>query len=243
MRQLKLPRIQQSTVSVILFSILFYGCKKHDLPCNVEEQPCRVISMTAIDGDRAEFSYTSWGDPELIDVAQNRTANPDFYFKYDQNKRLIEFQAFHSKDLVFQELRKFYYEGNKIVKDSSFIGVSIDNLYAGGIQEGKYLYDKYDRIIEYNYIHYEPLDEITTKDTLRYNYPDESPYVDNRNYFAGNRVLMFVGKDYSRTTPAESYNDLGYPIRFSETQRHQLFCCSFNIKEIQYDCSEIGKTK
>jgi hypothetical protein len=207
------------------------------------EQPCRVDYMINLEGDTAYFYYTPWGDPEKIEMSRDpSTGEPNFYFVYDKNKRLVEFQAAYVKDLRFEKLMRFYYRGNTVLKDSVFNWADIDDLYHFSYWEGKYLYDRYNRIIEYNYIVYDGTNGEVTQKYLDYEYPNENPYIDNRNYWAGNRVLMFVSKYYDKTTPAESYNSLGYPIHFAEFQEPSLFCCA-SIKEIVYDCSGLNKTQ
>jgi hypothetical protein len=193
-------------------------------------------------GDTAYFSYTPSGDPDIIRMSATVTGEPNFYFTYDKNKRLVEFQGAYVKDLNIDEYRRFYYHGNKIIRDSFFIWTSQDNPYNNAAYgEGKYSYDRYDRIIEYNYMRYQA-DQEVFKDTIRYNYPDENPYIENRNYWAGNRVLMFVSKHYNRTTPATSYNSFGYPTHFAEYGGPSLLCCT-SIQEIVFDCSGSNKAQ
>jgi hypothetical protein len=202
------------------------------------EQPCRIDYMVTGGDDTAFFSYTPWGDPDKIDIPSRSV--PSYWFTYDKNKRLVELQGAWEKDVNTNEIRRFYYQGNKVVTDST--------TFYPGYRIGKFVYDKYDRIIEYNYIVNLVDDEgniregETTIDTVHYNYPDENPYVGNRNYLAGNRVLMFLNRYYHKTTPAESYNSFGYPTHFAEFQWPSLFCC-FSIFEIVYDCSGSKKTQ
>jgi hypothetical protein len=207
--KIKLPRFSM----LLMLGVLFYGCEKLEMlskkPPTKSKGSCQILSMTGYDGFTAHFTYTPWGDPDVIDVTPNGTGMPDFYFKYDQNHRLIEYQAFMIKDSVFWELRRFYYEGNRIVKDSFFAQAHIETMYVEQppLSVGNYVYDSYGRIIEYNW--FDTNEE--THDTTHYTYPAENPFVDNRNYLAGNPILMFVAKDYSKTTPAEAYNKQGYP--------------------------------
>ena len=208
-----------------------------------EGTPCRIVSINEEYGDRLDFYYTSWGDPELMDIQDEGTARTDIFFKYDNQKRLVELQERYREN-GFEGIKRFYYEADKVVKDSIFIFPASDLSWFYACEVGKYLYDNYDRIIEYNFIRYSTVfggfDE-EMRDTLRYNYPSEDPYTGNRNYSTGNRVLMFVNKDYNKTTEAVSYNDFGYPTKFSDTQN--LFMAGYPVRDIQYDCSGSVKTK
>jgi hypothetical protein len=227
--------------------ILFYGCKKCDLP-GEHEQSCRIVSINEEYGDKQVFHYTSWGDPEFIDIENEGTARPDLYFKYDNQRRLVELQHRYTAENHFESLTRFYYEGDgkRVVKDSTFIFPSSDDLYFYAYTEGLYSYDSYDRIIEYSYVrYYGNMDgaggQVEVSETFTYDYPAEDPYQGNRNYLAGNRVLMFVNAYYHKTTPAESYNDLGYPTKFSNGQTPSMV--GYEVFDIQYDCSASVKNK
>jgi hypothetical protein len=232
-------------VTLALIFILFYGCKKCDLP-GKDEPSCRIVSINEEYGDKQVFHYTSWGDPEFIDIEDEGTGRPDLYFKYDDQRRLVELQARYSTENSFERLTRFYYEGDKVVKDSSFIFPTSDDLYFYEFSEGLYVYDNYDRIIEYSNVRYSrDMDggglQVESSGTNNYTYPAEDPYKGNRNYLAGNRVLMFVNQYYNKTTPAESYNDLGYPTKFSTGQYASIL--GYQVFDIQYDCSASVKTK
>jgi hypothetical protein len=200
------------------------------------EQPCRVDYMIMSVNDTAFFTYTPWGDPDKIEMSTPGIA-PSYYFTYDKNKRLVEVQSFWYKDEKLDAIRQFYYQGNRVVMDSVF------SKSFNSSRIGKYVYDKYDRVIEYNYIarHYDDFSEVS-KDTIKYFYRAENPYIENRNYLAGNRVLMFLHKYYNKTSPASFYNSFGYPTLFAEFQVPSLFCC-FGANEIVYDCSGSRKTQ
>src|SRR6478735_7148587 len=110
---------------LVVLCILFFGCIKVDFLYK-DTPSCRIVSMTNDLGEKADFFYTSWGDPKFIDVSNNESGSPDFYFKYDNNKRLVEFQAaYDDNEEFFESLRRYYYQGNKIVKDSVFTMASI----------------------------------------------------------------------------------------------------------------------
>jgi hypothetical protein len=189
------------------------------------EQPCRINYMT-MGNDTMHFSYTPSGDPDKIEDPEQRS--PSYYFTYDKNKRLVEvLSAWYNGDNINYTAR-FYYQGNKVITDS--VSSSAFNSY----RIGNYVYDKYDRIIEYNYTFGQFDGTEVEMDTVRYNYPGENPYIGNRNYLAGNRVLMFLQKYYDKNTPATSYNIFGYPTHFEIAR--PLFCC-FDVDEIVYDCS------
>ena len=231
-------------IFLALIFILSYGCKKCDLP-RKDERSCRIVSVNGEQGDRRVFHYTSWGDPEFIDVEDQGTGRPDYYFKYDNHRRLIELQARYAEN-DFEVLTRYYYEAGKVVRDSSFYFPNPDNLYVYEFAEGQYLYDNYDRIIAYSNVRYST--DINgggyqedSRGTATYTYPSEDPFTGNRNYLAGNRVLMFVNKYYHKTTAAESYNDLGYPTKFVADQPQSML--GFDVFDIQYDCTTSEKSK
>ncbi|HSB93881.1 MAG TPA: hypothetical protein VLC28_12220 [Flavitalea sp.] len=224
--------------------VIFYGCKKCDLPGG-HEPSCRIISINEEAGAEQVFHYTSWGDPEFIDIANEGTGRPDLYFKYDDHRRLIELQARYSQENNFEWIKRYYYEGEKVVRDSTFIFPAPDNFYFYAFEEGIYSYDNYNRIIQYSYVRYQTDMDTGSyseeaSETVNFDYPPEDPYIGNRNYLAGNRVLMFVNKYYHKTTPADAYNDLGYPTKFNENTPHLL---DYNVMDIQYDCTGTKKSK
>jgi hypothetical protein len=91
---------------LISIFIIFYGCKKCDLPGN-HETSCRIVSINEEYGDKQVFHYTSWGDPEFIDIQDEGTGRPDYYFKYDNQRRLVELQDRYSAGITLKTLPGF----------------------------------------------------------------------------------------------------------------------------------------
>lgn len=193
----------------------FFSCSKEDTTpshaaaCQLE----KVYNPDSI--PYAQFFYTDWGAPSHILLTENGTGQWDYVFYYDGQKRLGIFVTglVRPPDTLIWTVAKYVYENDLIVRDTLFTGGDIE--YGGGsyFETGEYVYDSYKRIIQYSSLEAQG----GRRDTLKYSYLPEEPFINNHSILGGNKELMFVNRDYSKTNAGVAErNAEGYPTKFTE---------------------------
>ena len=210
---------------------------------------CKILKTVTQEIDKAnprvvtrKFFYNSEGNPIRIISDYLTTGQENIEFKYDNNKRLIEYNAYYTKD-AFQFIHRYAYNQNRIVRDTTYITTA----YPGGpppITTCTYLkYDSQNRVIQ----------DSVVQGTKRlfvesYSYDEsgnlnKSPMVTTSAYDKNklnphrtNWVWMFIDRDYSinNSIGATSYNNFGLP---TTTNSFRLTASiSPGVVTITYDC-------
>ena len=209
--------------------------------------PCKIVKIAHVDrtgsGDPTSnyagyFNYTSWGDPEKITWDLKTTGRPDYFFTYDNKRRLTRFEGLYNS-MVFDFVTIYIYEGDKIVGDSSwFIGSNVSNFRGTAFTSSvnSYTYDTKGRIIK--------VDSKTNFGTFSANFEYDAAgnrersgamYDNKKSYLRTNAWLMLITKDFSMNNPrvADQYNNKDLPLTFNSAT---LTFLSSIINEISYNC-------
>jgi len=212
-------------------SIVLTSCSSEGSDVLILPSECRLKVVLKDSVPYAEFFYTDWGAPDRIELADPRTGQWEYLFYYDQDKRLTALLTglVSPDDTAIWTLEKYVYENDVIVSDTLFREEDLANGGGNYFRTGKYSYDTHKRIIEYSLV--EAIDD--HKDTLRYLYQPEDPFVNNHSILGGNKELMFVNRDYNKTNQGVvATNELGYPTKFSTSYAF----LGINILAANYDC-------
>lgn len=228
-------------VAICLLSI-FLSCHKR----GEIEVPCKILKVAHVDRTGTDpsanyagfFTYTSWGDPAKITWDAKTTGRPDFFFTYDNNRRLIRYEGLLNSS-VFEFVTIYIYEGDKITGDSSwFIGTDVNNFRGTAFTTtvSSYTYDTKGRIIK--------VDSKSSFGTFSGTFTYDAAgnlvrpgvvYDDKKSVLRTNAWLMLVTKDFSvnNRQVADEYNKQGLPLTYNT--KDLSFLNSF-INEIDYDC-------
>ena len=234
--------MQSKLIIALIFiaSMAALSCHKIDHG-TISTKSCRPIKVFNQDSNLvAEFSYYDWGGPKLVKRQETGTGEYEYIFYYNNQRQLIGFREgiFREKDTGTNLYTKYIYDGKVIVGDSMFSGSYLDDPLNEEYHISKYSYDNFGRITEYSM----RSSNGDYSDTIRFTYPRENPFHDNHSIFAGNKILMFVNKDYHRTNPGVTrYNANGYPESFSPWLNGRLVYGyrfhSIVISHVIYECS------
>jgi hypothetical protein len=239
---MKRTSVLQSVACICLLSI-FLSCHKR----GEFEVPCKILKIAHVDrsgsGDPSAnyagyFTYTPWGDPEKITWDLKTTGRPDYFFTYDNKRRLTRFEGLLNSS-VFDFVTIYNYEGDKIVGDSSwFIGTDVNNFRGTAFSSiaNKYTYDTKGRIVR--------VDAISTFGTFSATFEYDAAgnrvrpgatYDNKKSYLRTNAWLMLVTKDFSMNNPrvADEYNKKDLPLTYNSTD---LTFLNSLINEIDYNC-------
>lgn len=213
--------------------LLFSSCKKfidkYFPGHGNDKETCRItevsqMSFVAEINRTGKFHYSKGLlDSVTFDIFMGSSGAQFYYFKYDNNKRLIEYSADYSREPGDYYIRhKYVYSDNKIIRDTMFVRE------AGTYTQVKELeYDSQGRVIKEDVVLIEadgvPQNEPQEPNIYEYNedgnlvqeeYMDA--YDDKVNFLRTNPVLQFVQRNYSKNNriPANSYNEDGLPLSF-----------------------------
>jgi hypothetical protein len=196
---------------------------------------CRINEILNPDSSvQATFYYTEWGAPSHIERPDAGTGIWEYYFYYDSENRLIAMNEGinREQDILTNVLSKYYYDQGLIKYDTLLNGSNIDE-GSGYFASGEYTYDSRNRIIMY--VRKEFSGRI---DTTFFNYPrNEDPFKNNTSFLGGNKELMFVNRDYSKTNEGViERNAQGYPTRLGPSEFYTFL--SFGIAWANYSCAQ-----
>lgn len=231
----------QSLAALMLLSVFISCHKKGEI-----EVPCKIVKLANVDRTGTDpsnnyagyFTYTSWGDPEKLIWDNKTTGRPDYFFTYDNKRRLTRFEGLQNSQ-VFELVTIYIYEGDRIVGDSSwFIGSDVNNFRGTAFSSSasKYTYDSKGRIIR--------VDSQTNFGSFSANFEYDAAgnrvrpgatYDNKKSYLRTNAWLMLITKDFSANNPrvADEYNKNDLPLTYNSTT---LTFLSSLFNEIDYDC-------
>jgi hypothetical protein len=228
---------QSIYIAACFAALIFAGCSKQESfdARPIKKGDCRINEVLNPDSSvQATFYYTEWGAPSHIERPDAGTGIWEYYFYYDSEKRLIAMNEGinREQEILTSTLSKYYYDRGLIRYDTLLNGTNIDE-GTGYYASGEYTYDSRNRIVMYVKKQF-----IGGRlDTTYFNYPrNENPFRNNTSFLGGNKELMFVNRDYSKTNEGviES-NSQGYPTKVSSLNAYSFL--SFGIEWANYSCA------
>ncbi|HSB94322.1 MAG TPA: hypothetical protein VLC28_14465 [Flavitalea sp.] len=217
--------------SAVLVTIVLSACKKNcDEP--VLDVNCKLQQILNPDSSvNATIYYSDWGAPLHIERSEPGTGDWEYIFYYDDLKRLVGLNegVNRENETITQVLWKYFYDGDVIKYDTLYTGENIEN-GSGYFAAGEYTYDSRKRVIKYVRKDFISPEFIQTFD---YTYPDEDPFTNNHSILGGNKELMFVNRDYSKSnTGTLETNSAGYPTKLNPAYKF----LSWQIAWVNYNC-------
>jgi hypothetical protein len=223
----------------------------------------KIISPGIFEGpvpDTLYFSYNRDGSPaSAIRNGFADEANPNWFFSYDRQGRLIQAAALFSGFTISNGkltgsgiyLHRYSYDiRNRVSTDTFKAGPTFVNgvltVFHGEIQVSHLEYDSRDRIIK------ETITEIsqsggpaTPNGSVDYNYdangnltkPGQTIVYDQKvNFYRTNKVWMLINRNYSVNNPftAGTYNSFGLPTK--DIPPFAFLFLGYSDATIQYSC-------
>lgn len=245
-------------LAAIAATTIFSSCQKRidfEVPCRIVKIIEKVIPPNnwPVYGDQLTFSYNQHGDPVSLIYNETSTGKPNFFFVYDNKRRLVRQYGKYDNQL-YEFFTKYYYDNKNMISfDTTFALPNYNNSdtinpYVSFLNKtvNKYHYDSKGRIIQIDH----QVGGTTTPPTIFYsdyysydskgNLISNIPYVyDNKvNFLRTNIIFCFIERNYSANNPiaAISYNFKKLPTEFA-LQSPSFFRWATNVHEIIYDCS------
>lgn len=266
-----------SIAGVLSLALLLYGCVKRYDPDDILRHPDQIPRLCDIDkittigwlGDTSigKFQYNKLGDPVSVTFNDVGTGRPNFYFWYDNKRRLSDYiGGYFSEGTLhgYEFWSRYCYQGDRVVRDTTWqFGDIINNIPQRSTIHtvNTYTYDKYDRIVKVTSRLF-PFPNPSKDDRWEYRYNREGNLVsakwylgdgldqeyvydqyDNKaHYYRTNKVWSFLGRNYSLNNPfpAVSYNAYGLPKQFNVSQSESfsfLYQVHLNQSTIEYRCN------
>lgn len=244
---MRLPSFNPLLMGAILSFVLFNSCVKS--PPNFDPRDannvysgCRVGSINGI-----PFVYNRNNDPvSFIHAGATGTGNPNFFFKYDNKGRLIEYAALDDKN-TFELLHRYSYNQQRIVTDTFYFMGTYGSTVSYASKSIYYpAYDNLNRVVEDSVVS-TSFSGATGYSITKYIYNaagnlDNGYTFDNKlNPHRTNKIWMFIDRNYSvnNPVPASTYNNAGLPLTFPGKSTLALRF-NFNFYDgfttIAYDC-------
>jgi hypothetical protein len=235
----------QTIICICLLGFFLSCSKRSDF-----EVPCRIIHVEKTSASTPTdvayegfFEYTSWGDPSKITWSETATGRPNYTFKYDKKRRLIQSLGTYAHPF-FDFVTNYIYDGsNKIVADSTwYFGSDINNYRTTsyGWNYNQYSYDSKGRIIRIDVTtNFGPVYVQTYDYDASGNRVNPGAVYDNKkNYLRTNLVFMFFCRNFSVNNykAADSYNSRGLPTSYSGDAISFIPGLNSTVDKIDYDC-------
>ncbi|WP_276479634.1 hypothetical protein [Paraflavitalea pollutisoli] len=238
--------LQLTVLAGLLFTL---SCKKR----GDYEVPCRIKTITEKYSSNPDdpyeittlhFNYTSWGDPQSLLFDQVITGRPNYYFYYDNQRRLIKYKQEYFPGNVELVSKYKYNSNNFIVSDSTWFAGFDENDPSGFADwwTTLYSYDSQGRVSKtvMNYANGQVQVDTYNYDARGNLNGDGSGYDNKKNFLRTNLILAFIHRNYSmnNATQALSYNSKNLPTSFSTDWRNHWAPSFKNLTahEITYTC-------
>jgi hypothetical protein len=234
MRLLNLSRL-----AILVLVLAVTSCQKR----GDFEVSCKIESFTDNEGNVATFNYNIWGDPVSIIESNSTTGKPNYYFEYDNKKRLISYTASYANGAIESYTKYHYNSSNFIISDTTFFVK--DPYYPRGwlnVFLTNYTYDSKGRVTK---VATEVLD-IGAHYESNYAYDangnlirDGFTYSNKTNYLRTSLVLAFINRNYSMNSQsnATTYNAKKLPTAFDNSNfLNQTRFMNMTISSIDYSC-------
>lgn len=247
----------------ILIFLLFAGCAKTDL--QLQDSLSATIANNATSPDlsmckirriyqrfdedyvvNALFTYNKFGNPYSVVYSRGPGDDPlNYYFFYDTNNRLIEYQQRWGDEYVLQYHYFFYNQKGQIIKDSTIYADCCGNLPRENVSTIEY--DLQGRVIRETIINIRndegPLEKIRrptytydSRGNLAVNGWKSSSYDYKINPLRQNQIFQFIHRNYSMNNASvqPKYNSKGLPL--TSLPSNDAFFNGVGMTKIIYDC-------
>ncbi|HEX2846146.1 MAG TPA: hypothetical protein VHN59_06330 [Chitinophagaceae bacterium] len=228
------------------------GCKKvldyiHDNP-SADFTECQIQEIILPGGVKGTFTYNKHGDPVSVIYTSNTSERPNFSFKYDNKRRLIESLEYYDNGVYKYWSRYKYNKDGLIISDSTYeAGLIVNGAPIPGDAERlvrNYTYDAQNRITKI--VQHWPDSPESGEGEIEWQYDangnrqSEGPaltYDNKMNIHRTHKVFMFIDREYSRNNHigATSYNAKYLPTQFGSTVQRFLIVGLAN-SQITYKC-------
>ncbi len=217
--------------SLFCISIL-PGCKKifdylDDNP-TADYTDCQIKEISFPKGLKATVTYNKDGNPISVIYPYTDYDHPNFIFRYDNKKRLIESIQYYDNGTAENWSRYLYDSHGVIIADTTVKGVVVENGIAipdenAELRVHRYVYDAQKRIVNVKVFwpresETEFVEEPYEYDSNGNRQPDGSSmaYDDKMNIHRTHKVFMFIDRNYSRNnlTGVTTYNSKYLPTQY-----------------------------
>lgn len=244
-------------LSAFCLSLMLYSCTKSiettseeslsvASDATIDLSTCKLRNIWFSNGGgtiKGTLTYNSKGNPVKMIFDNNGTGNPDHYFFYDNQHRLLEWKQTYSNGTVVAERHRYVYNASGVaIRDTAMYieGDTITNVHT-------FTYDAQGRIIKENIKNIwnagAPLNPQRNPSYLydaRGNLAvagwKSSSYDNKVSAFRSHPVFQFIFKNWSVNNAAvqPKYNSKGLPLSLSPN--NDMFFNSIVISKIGYDC-------
>lgn len=247
---------------------ILYSCSQPD-PLYPDTPNCKIVKIISNGGankDSIVIAYNSLGNPISILRTAAITGSPNYFFRYDQQNRLIDKIGAYgdeSGDNYYETWHHYIYKGNskRPFADSSY---AFGTIGTGPLPGPDYLskgyttfsYDSYGRMVNVLQTEIYPYTDVYTYsyhynaagnlDVIVSDFPFGEPEVkyittyDNKiNLHRTHPIWQLIDRDYSVNNPfiAGSYSNDGLPLSFGlPSTSYQLLNSVSGQLEVSYDC-------
>ncbi|MGN6294322.1 MAG: hypothetical protein ACTHMV_16360 [Chitinophagaceae bacterium] len=238
-------------IGIVMLAFL-PGCEKvfdyiHDNPSK-DFTDCQIQEITFPEGLKGTFTYNKHGDPVSVIYTNTTSERPNFSFKYDNKKRLIESLEYYNNGVYKYWSRYKYNKDGLIVSDSTYeAGLLVNGAPIPGDAERlvrNYTYDAQNRIIKI--VQHWPDSPGSGEGEIEWLYDANGnrqsdglalAYDNKMNIHRTHKVFMFIDREYSRNNyiGATSYNAKYLPTQFGSTVARFLIV-SLGNGQIAYKC-------
>ncbi|RYF96947.1 MAG: hypothetical protein EOO00_01445 [Chitinophagaceae bacterium] len=246
-------------ISALCLSLVFFSCSKSLESPSGSLETAMVASDAAIDLSNCKLrniwsdngggtvkgtiTYNSKGNPTKVLFEKNGTGNPDHYFFYDNQSRIVEWRQTYSGGTYTTERHRYVYNASGVaIRDTAMYieGDTITDVHT-------FTYDGQKRIVKENIKNIwnagaplnpqrNPSFTYDARGNLAVGGWKSSSYDNKVSAFRSHPVFQFIFKNYSVNNAAvqAKYNSKGMPL--SLTPNNDRFFNNTVISKLAYDC-------
>ena len=250
---------------ILFFSLFLAGCQKlvdgllrrhadNPTTCKISSISYQLYDYTP---SNAVFYNNRVGDPDSVIFTSQPTYGTAkfFYFKYDQQLRLVAFNAYNDRNP-----ENYFFTHTYVYSDKGILIADTARISQDGVRQTfkfEIQYDSKGRVISEtgHLLHSNRVPEpITEPFILLYNYNAEGNINDvNRtydtssiNFLRTSSILMFTERNYSKNNPSNisGINDQGLPLGFPGIYHNEFLSNPWGLlqrtppSQIKYDCTK-----
>lgn len=241
-------------LTALALMLMVFSCRKNDATVTPEPDGAaagifqRVEHMShikdSISGYTWDFVYNKYQDPEAIITNVVSDGNPNQYFLYDSQRRMVQYIRMFSFENSFETFREFVYDPikrNRIIRDTGYLfGRIVHGRPVEYTQKmlRRYWYDSLDRVIQERWNLLEP--QYPDSMTFTYQYDQRGnlirngvEYDDKVNIHRASRVFMFLDRDYSINNPFRSraYTRKGMPKHIERGLHNERYFLQMDLDD------------
>ena len=183
-----------------------------------DQRYCNIDSFKLSNGKYYRFNYDYFGNPVSILTNSTSTGDPNWFFYYDDKRRMNKYIRLYDNGVTFETYKKFFYgPDNRVTHDSAYNFGELTNgapTFWMSSNQTVYFYDSLGRIsLTHTTFPQSPGD--TLKQAFNYdangNLIKPGVIYDNRNNIHNtNNWWRLIDKDYSKNNPYRASSYIGY---------------------------------